>query len=149
MESKESKNSALGQLLSRTVRSRVNFSERIGTLRDKLSKDYQEILDAEQNIFDSLSKALDQRLKSWAHPNTKAQVLWKQDPEKSVKVDGPWAFIKLGESGFEGELPRFGHRLQRSYVLALLHELALLNESEADDIPTFFQARIYYCSPNY
>ncbi|MEW8584376.1 MAG: AAA family ATPase, partial [Candidatus Thiodiazotropha sp.] len=136
MESEESKNSALGQLLARTVRSRVNFSERIGKLRDQLSKDYQAILDAEKNVLDDLSKALDERLKSWAHPKTQAQVLWKQDPEKSVKVDEPWAFIKLGESGFEGELPRFGHGLQRSYVLALLHELALLSENEKDDIPT-------------
>ena len=136
LESEESKNSALGQLLARTVRSKVNFSERIGNLREKLSKDYQEILDSEQNVLDDLSNALDKRLKSWSHPKTHAQVLWKQDPEKSVKVDEPWAFIKLGESGFEGELPRFGHGLQRSYVLALLHELALLGGSGEGEMPT-------------
>ena len=110
-ESKESKNSVLGQLLARTVRSKVNFSGRIEKLRGQLSKDYQAILDEEQNVLDVLSKALDGRLKSWAHPKTHAQVLWKHDPDKSVKVDEPWAFIKLGESGFEGELPRFGHGL--------------------------------------
>lgn len=135
-ESKESKTSALGQLLARTVRSKVNFSGRIKNLREQLSKDYQAILDAEQSVLDDLSKALDGRLKSWAHPKTQAQVLWKQDPDKSVKVDEPWAIIKLGESGFEGELPRFGHGLQRSYVLALLHELALLSENEKENIPT-------------
>lgn len=41
-----------------------------------------------------------------------------------MRVEGPLARIIAGEGNFEGELPRFGHGLQRSYLLALLHELA-------------------------
>jgi len=130
-ESEENGGSALGQLLSRTVRSRVNFDEQIQTLKEKIKSDYQEILDAQQGVLDELSAALDERLKSWAHPSANAEIKWKQDSEKSVKVEKPFAHILLGEKGFQGALPRFGHGLQRSYVLALLHELSQLGEQES------------------
>jgi hypothetical protein len=113
-ESEESKNSALGQLLARTVRSKVNFADKVGKLKQETQKAYQGILDKEQSVLDSISSSLQDSLESWAHPGITAKVLWKQDAEKSVKVEEPWAFLRLGERGFEGELARFGHGLQRS-----------------------------------
>lgn len=123
-ESQESKTSGLGQLLARTVRSKVDFSENIARLRDALRKDYQSMLDAEQSILDGLSGSIEMRLKNWAHPAVTAKVLWTQDADKSVRVDEPWASIQIGERGFEGELARFGHGMQRSFMLTLLQELA-------------------------
>lgn len=130
-EGEETRTSALGQLLARTIRSKVNFSEKIGKLREDIKRDYQQILDSEQTALDGLSVALENKLKSWAHPNTTAKVMWKQDPDKSIKVEDPWAYIRIGERGFEGELARFGHGLQRSYMLTLLHELAITDDKTA------------------
>jgi predicted ATP-dependent endonuclease of OLD family len=129
-EAEESKNSALGQLLTRTVRSKIDFSKKVTALRHKLQTDYQAMLDAEQDALDDLSASLEMKLRSWSHPQASAHVLWKQDPDKSVKVEEPWAYIKLGERGFSSDLSRFGHGLQRSYLLTLLQELANLG-SEA------------------
>ena len=123
-ESQESKTSGLGQLLARTVRSKVDFSEKVTKLRDALRKDYQSMLDAEQSVLDGLSGSIEMKLKDWAHPAVTAKVLWTQDADRSVKVDEPWAFIRIGERGFEGELARFGHGMQRSFMLTLLQELA-------------------------
>ncbi len=123
-ESQESKTSGLGQLLARTVRSKVDFSDKVTKLRDALRKDYQTMLDAEQSVLDGLSGSIEMKLKDWAHPAVTAKVLWTQDADRSVKVDEPWAFIRIGERGFEGELARFGHGMQRSFMLTLLHELA-------------------------
>jgi predicted ATP-dependent endonuclease of OLD family len=58
-------------------------------------------------------------------------VKWKQDGEKSVKIEEPVAGIQIGERGFEGELSRFGHGLQRSYMLALLQELNTIDDTAA------------------
>lgn len=123
-ESQESKTSGLGQLLARTVRSKVDFSQKVSKLRDELKKNYQTMLDAEQSVLDGLSGSIELKLKDWAHPAVTARVLWTQDADKSVKVDEPWAFIRIGERGFEGELARFGHGMQRSFMLTLLQELA-------------------------
>jgi len=130
-ECEESKDSALGQLLSRTVRSKVNFTEKIKQLKGKAVTEYQLILDSEQKALNEISEALKSRLESWSHPGISAQVLWKQDSETSVKVEEPWAYIKLGERGFEGDLARFGLGLQRSYLLALLQELTFLPDESA------------------
>ncbi|WP_163594770.1 AAA family ATPase, partial [Klebsiella pneumoniae] len=60
-----------------------------------------------------------------------ASVKWKQDPDKSIKVEEPVAAIQIGERGFEGDLSRFGHGLQRSYMLALLQELNKIDDAAA------------------
>lgn len=130
-EGEESRTSALGQLLARTVRSKISFDEKVNELRAKAREQYQALLDDEQSALDDISTSLQNRLTAWAHPNLSAKVIWKQDPEKSVKVEEPTAYIKIGERGFEGDLARFGHGLQRSYMLALLQELALLEDENA------------------
>jgi putative ATP-dependent endonuclease of OLD family len=128
-ESEESTKSALGQLLARTVRSKVSFDEKIRELRNNARTEYQKLLDAEQETLDEISSSLQSRLSSWAHPNITASIQWMQDPDKSIKIEEPLAGLKVGERGFEGELSRFGHGLQRSYMLALLQELSTF-ESE-------------------
>lgn len=130
-ESEESKNSALGQLLARTVRSKVDFSEKVGKLKKDAQEEYQKILEEEQSVLDSISLTLQESLTSWAHPGITAKILWKQDSDSSVKVEDPWAYLKIGERGFEGDLARFGHGLQRSYMLALLQELTKISDETA------------------
>ncbi len=131
-ESEESTRSALGQLLARTVRSKVSFDERILELRNNVRNEYQKLLDAEQETLDDISGALENRLANWAHPNISASIQWKQDPDKSIKIEEPLAGLKVGERGFEGELSRFGHGLQRSYMLALLQELSTF---DSENVP--------------
>ena len=132
-ESEESNRSALGQLLARSVRSKVSFDEKIRELRTNVRAEYQKLLDAEQKTLDNISTSLQNRLSNWAHPNITASVQWKQDPDKSIKIEEPLAGLKVGERGFEGELSRFGHGLQRSYMIALLQELSTF---ESENIPT-------------
>jgi len=130
-EGEENKKSALGELLARTVRSRVNFKEKVNDLKKKFQEEYQGILDAEQNVLGEISSSLEERLEIWSHPGIETKILWKQDSEKSVKVEEPFAYITIGEKGFDGELSRFGHGLQRSFMLALLQELASTEDTDA------------------
>lgn len=147
-EAEESRTSALGQLLARTVRSKINFSAKVRDIRERTQSDYQLMLDDQQEVLDDLSSSLEAKLKAWAHPQAAAKVLWKQDPDKSVKVEEPWAFIRLGERGFAGELARFGHGLQRSYLLTLLQELSVLSsESEPTLVMGIEEPEIYQHPP--
>ena len=81
------------------------------------------MLDAEQTILEELSISLEEKLQIWSNPSVTANVQWKQDSEKSVKIEEPWAHIQLGEKGFKGDLARFGHGIQRSYLLTLLFSM--------------------------
>ncbi|MFM4828651.1 ATP-dependent nuclease [Aeromonas rivipollensis] len=136
-EAEENKNSALGQLLARAIRAKVNFTEKVTGLRDGLRQSYQQMLEEEQGVLSSISISLEAKLKLWANPSATAKVLWKNDAEKSIKIEEPFAHIQIGEKGFESDLARFGHGMQRSYLLTLLQELAGVEDSHA---PTLIMA---------
>lgn len=132
-EGLEGKNTALGKLIARTVRTRTNFDEELETLKRETLTRYRELLDLNQAGLTEISEALQRRLESWAHPDVSLGMEWLSDPNKSVSLQAPVAGIKTGEGDFIGNLSRMGHGLQRSYLLALLQELA---GSEADNAPT-------------
>jgi hypothetical protein len=123
-EQTETKNTALGKLLVRTVRAKVNFTDQIKDLEGQAQVGYKKILDDNQNALNEISRSLEKRLSEWSHPDTNLKLEWHQDPEKAVRVDPPMARIIAGEGAFKGNLARFGHGFQRSYLLALLQELS-------------------------
>jgi putative ATP-dependent endonuclease of the OLD family len=132
-ETQESKNTALGKLIARAVRTRVNVDAELEALKTETLTRYRELLERNQASLTGLSEALQRRLGDWAHPDVRLGMAWLSDPNKSVVLQQPVAGIKTGEGEFLGDLARMGHGLQRSYLLALLQELA---SSEAPDAPT-------------
>ena len=89
------------------------------------------MLDDNEPALKGISESLQKRLAEWAHPGATLRVEWQQDSSRAVKVDQPLAGIVAGESGFEGGLARFGHGFQRSFLLALLQELATSDDRAA------------------
>ena len=132
-EGQESKNTALGKLIARAVRARTNFEAELDILKTETLTKYRELLEKNQASLTEISQSLQRRLEAWAHPNVQLGVEWLSDPQKSVSLQQPVAGIKTGDGEFFGSLARMGHGLQRSYLLALLQELAC---SEAVDAPT-------------
>jgi putative ATP-dependent endonuclease of the OLD family len=128
-EQVEAKNSALGKLLARTVRARTNFGDKLDALRSTTSEKYRELLEDNQSVLDDISQSLSSRLSEWAHPGASLRLEWQEERDKSVRIEEPWAHVKVAEGPFEGQLARLGHGLQRSYIIALLQELASLDES--------------------
>lgn len=123
-EQAEAKNTALGKLLARTVRCKVDFKDDIDAIRKEIQGKYEELLVNNQGKLEELSSALNSRLMNWTHNDASMCLKWHQDLEKAVRVDEPLVHAIFGEAGFEGNLTRFGHGLQRSFLLALLQELS-------------------------
>jgi putative ATP-dependent endonuclease of the OLD family len=123
-EQLEAKKTALGMLLERTVRTSVTFKKPLDELRDELGNRYQTILDSQQGALKDLSDSLNRRLSEWAHPDTTLALEWQNDRENAIRITEPLAQIVVGEGEFKGKLARFGHGLQRSFLLALLEELS-------------------------
>ena len=130
-EQTELKKTALGALLERTVRSKVAFAEPIETLRLELQEKYGQLLRANQDKLDSISISLNAKLQDWAHQASSLRLEWQSDPATGVRIAEPLAQIIAGEGGFEGKLARLGHGLQRCFLLALLQELAGIDENQA------------------
>jgi len=130
-EQSEAKNTALGRLLARTVRAKVNFSDSIKKLREDTESKYDALLDDNQAALDGITNSLHRKLTQWSHPGAMLSLKWNKDPKRSVQVEEPFARLSAGEGQFQGSLARLGHGLQRSYLLALLHELSGSDEADA------------------
>jgi predicted ATP-dependent endonuclease of OLD family len=133
-EQVEGKSTWLDDLLARTVRSRIDFADRLNEFRQHWREQYQGMLDENQLALDDISHVLTAGVAHWSHEGASARLEWAQDPDKSVSVSDPFAQLVAGEGAFEGKLPRFGHGLQRPYLLALLELLATSDETRAPSL---------------
>jgi len=136
-EDHEDRNTVIGRLLARTVREKISFDREIDKIRSDAGSRYEDLLEKSQDALTDISNTLTARLREWAHPDAALRLEWDQDREKAVQVLPPFAKAMPGEPGFEGDLSRFGHGLQRAYLLALLHELS---GSDATGGPTLILA---------
>ena len=131
-EAEEAGNTALGKLLQRTVRRKIDFDEALSDLRQKTKEEYDALLEKKQSALAEISERLGGRLATYSHSKARLEIVWLQGSEKSVNIAAPKATIKAQEGIFKGSLPRFGHGLQRSFLLAILQELALI-ETESEE----------------
>lgn len=120
----EARDTSLGRLLARTVRLNTHFGDKLREITTNTQVEYDQLLADNQSALDSISHSLQERLSEWAHPDASVRLEWKSDANRSVRIEEPFAQMFAAEDLFEGELSRFGHGLQRSYLLALLQELA-------------------------
>lgn len=127
-EQSEARNTALGRLVARTVRAKVNFADELQAIRAEAEAKYKALIDGQQHVLNEVSAALQERLAEWANPDATARLNWHQDPKKAVSVEEPLARLVAGDGQFEGNISRFGHGMQRSYLIALLQGLAALND---------------------
>ncbi len=125
----ESKTSALGKLIRRTVNLRTDLDRQRRELEEATVRSYQGLLDANREALAGIGASLKARLAQWAHPDVQLDLDWLQDARSAVRINEPAAGVRLGEGDFMASLSHMGHGMQRSYLLAVLQELA------AADVP--------------
>lgn len=130
LEQTEVRNTAFGRLVARTVRAQVNFSEELNTIRQEAEQKYKQLVESKKGALDSVSSALQTSLAQWANPNATARLDWHQDPKTAVRIEEPVARLTTGDGLFEGNIARFGHGMQRSYLIALLQGLSAIDDSD-------------------
>ena len=127
-EGAESKSTAIGDLLQRTVRAQLSFDDDIEELRARARDGYREILKSRQPELEEISRRLDSRMKIWANPQASLRLSWTEDRDRSIRIGDPFAEAVAMEGSFVGGLGNFGHGFQRSFLLAVLQELVNVNE---------------------
>lgn len=146
-EQEESKNTAFGKLLERTIRSRVNFSDYLTPLRDEVRARYETILREQDHVLEDVSTSLQSLLQEWAHPDARVQLSWNFDPTKSLKIDAPLAKAEVGEKRFIGDVRRMGHGLQRAFIVSVLQLLAKSKQEMAPMLLLGFEEPEVYQHP--
>jgi len=124
-EQLEARKTVLGRILERTVRLKMALSQPLEQLRDEAYERYSKLLKEHEKELKELGASLTARMSDWAHPDARIKLEWRDD-ESQVSIADPLAKVKAAEGTFEGDLPRFGHGFQRSFLLALLQELVTI-----------------------
>ena len=119
-EQQEGSKTALGQILKRTIRTRVSFDQPLQKLRSQLEADYQQVIDQQQADLDELAESIESRLQEWTNSGASVSLKWAPDSAKSLVVGEPVARAEIGEDGFLGEVARLGHGIQRAFIVSLL-----------------------------
>jgi predicted ATP-dependent endonuclease of OLD family len=122
-EQVETKTSAIGKLLARRVHSQLSLDGSVEEIKQEALLKYRELLASNEKVLDDLSASLNKRFQQWAHQDASLSLKW-QDQDKAVSIAKPTAEVKAIEGLFKGDLTRFGHGLQRSFIFALLEEAA-------------------------
>ena len=121
-ESEEAKSSHLGRLIQHTIRSRMNYDAEMERIRTEAFDAYSALLTTQETHLSELQSRLSDRLKAAVMTDADLELDWKKD-EKSISVQDPTAQVLLSERGYTDRVEKFGHGLQRSFLLVILQEL--------------------------
>jgi len=122
-EQEESSKTALGKLLGRTVRTKLDFSEAIEQLKSVAEGRYTEILEGQKVALKELELSIEKRLQDYIDSRARLNLSWHYDAKKSITINDPAARANIGDAEFIGEVARAGHGMQRGFLVAVLHEL--------------------------
>lgn len=127
-ESEEAKTSHLGKLIQHTIRSRMNYDVELDRIRTVAFEAYSKLLSDQSTHLGELQTRLSERLQAAVMTDADLKLDWKKD-EKSVSVQDPVAQVLLSERGYIDRVDKFGHGLQRSFLLVILQELMAVDSA--------------------
>lgn len=146
-EQEEGSKTALGQLLERTIRTKVNFDEEIRLLKATLEQSYREMLAKQRTALKGLEESIGTRLRAWTSPSANVSLDWYYDANKSLAVKDPVARVAIGEDDFLGEVARLGHGMQRAFIVTMLQELAEGDQGQSPTLLLGFEEPELYQHP--
>ncbi len=123
-EQNEGTQTALGQLLSRTVRTKIDFTEEIEELKNDLQGKYEQILEKQQSALKDLRLSIEKRLQDYMDARARLELEWHYDPKKSISISDPLARALIGDGEFIGEVARAGHGLQRGFLICFTSRIS-------------------------
>lgn len=127
-ESEEARTSHLGKLIQHTIRSGMDYDVELDRIRKEALNSYSKLLTDQRAHLTGLQKRLSEKLQAAVMTDADLTLDWKQD-EKSVSVQDPVAQVQLSERGHLDKVEKFGHGLQRSFLIVILQELMAVDNS--------------------
>ena len=114
--------SVINEIMDLVVRNSLAEREEIRNFQSQTSQTYSDLVNPEHLAeLGVLSESMNNTLQLFA-PDSKVQIKWQRVEE--FKVELPKAQVKLVEDGYETNVARTGHGLQRAFIMTLLQVLA-------------------------
>jgi putative ATP-dependent endonuclease of OLD family len=146
-EQDEGTRTALGQLLARTVRTRLDFGDVIEKLKSEVEEKYTRILEQQKDALKELELSMARRLQDYVNEHARLALNWHYDAKTSIAIRDPMARADIGDADFIGEVARAGHGMQRAFLLTILHELVGNEKTDGPKLLLGFEEPELYQHP--
>lgn len=120
-EDEEAKNTAFGVLVNRIIRARVKTDEKLAAVRTVAHDQIKILVDDYKEEISKLEGVLDTEFRKITSTDAHVHLDWTEFDESGVSLQLPLVRSILSDDSFRGEISRFGHGLQRNYLLTLVH----------------------------
>lgn len=136
-EEEEAKNNAFGTLINRIIRARVKVDEKVAAIRAVAHDQIRELVGDYKDAVQKLETVLDVEFRRLTSTDAHVHLDWAEMDESNVALNLPLVKSVLRDESFRGEVSKFGHGLQRNYLMTLVHLNAKL---ALDDQPSIILA---------
>ncbi len=125
------RSSSLYQLLDILVLRQINARQDIRDFKTEVQEKAQQLFSPENlRELSALGVSISRTLEEFA-PGSELHLRWGQPPVPDIPAPQPQA--TLTEDGYEGDITRKGHGLQRALILTLLQHLARTSDRQQTD----------------
>lgn len=119
-ESADGRPGVFRRLIELLVRSELRFEAALQALQAATDAEYKKLVHTDDVILKRASKEISAKLSALA-PGSRVSLDWD---ETNVQLPKPSVHANLAEHGYQAEVGRQGHGVQRAYLLALLQAFA-------------------------
>jgi putative ATP-dependent endonuclease of the OLD family len=120
-EEEEAKNNAFGTLINRIIRARVKVDEKVAAIRAVAHDQIRELVGDYKDAVQKLEAVLDEEFRRLTSTDAHVHLDWAEMDESNVALNLPLVKSILRDESFRGEVSKFGHGLQRNYLMTLVH----------------------------
>jgi putative ATP-dependent endonuclease of OLD family len=85
-EQEEASKTALGELLARTVRTRLDFSDEIESVKADVAEKYRQMLGKQNDALKGLKLSMEKRLQEYAGGHARLELQWHYDEKQSIRI---------------------------------------------------------------
>lgn len=130
-EASEGKN-ILAELVEYAARKQTNFDEKISEMEKKIAQDVSELRTEQQSALDTITVKLNESFEQISMGPEKVHLSW-ENTHSDLKISHPKAQAKIQSGSHIGPVEKFGHGLQRNYLVSLFRLITEISPNEEND----------------
>lgn len=120
-EEEEAKNNAFGILVNRIIRAKVKIDEKVAAIRATAHDQISALVGDYQDEVKKLETVLDTEFRRLTSTDAHVHLDWAKLSEGNITLNMPLARSILDDGTYRGDVTKFGHGLQRNYLMMLVH----------------------------
>jgi len=119
-EAIEARNTAFTRLVDRAVRAKLKIDERVQKIRDEAKLEMGLIAKDHEKVLGDLATRIELEYRKFNSIESRLHLEWGEFDENNLDVNLPAVHLQVSDDLIRNVIGKFGHGIQRNYIMALL-----------------------------